>query len=189
MGLLAGWWELSHNSETLTSYKKEQAQSMICPHCRTENDEEVSSCSKCGSSFDLQIDIDQTMDSAGPSSAAEESTPQARSGSARGTRGSAGSASSSRTGARSSAGIYGVLEPGDELGERYRIEALLGQGGMGRVYKAYDRALDRTVALKVLQPELTSDPNAMQRFKQELLLASRISHKNILRIHDLGEAD
>ncbi|HEV2182807.1 MAG TPA: protein kinase, partial [Candidatus Acidoferrales bacterium] len=75
-----------------------------------------------------------------------------------------------------------MLEPGDELGERYRIEALLGQGGMGRVYKAYDRALDRTVALKVLQPELTSDPNAMQRFKQELLLASRISHKNILRI-------
>ena len=189
MGLLAGRWELSHNSETLTGYKKEQAQSMICPHCRTENDDEVSSCSKCGSSFDLQIDVDQTMDSAGPSSAAEERTPRTPSGSSRGTRGSAGSASSSRTGARSSAGIYGVLEPGDELGERYRIEALLGQGGMGRVYKAYDRALDRTVALKVLQPELTSDPNAMQRFKQELLLASRISHKNILRIHDLGEAD
>ena len=85
--------------------------------------------------------------------------------------------------------IYGVLEPGDELGERYRIEGLLGQGGMGRVYKAYDKELDRTVALKVLQPELTTDPNAMQRFKQELLLASRISHKHILRIHDLGEAD
>ena len=60
---------------------------------------------------------------------------------------------------------------------------------MGRVYKAYDKELDRRIALKVLQPELTSDPNAMQRFKQELLLASRISHKNILRIHDLGEAD
>lgn len=65
---------------------------------------------------------------------------------------------------------------------------MLGQGGMGRVYKAYDKELDRPIALKVLQPELTSDPNAMQRFKQELLLASRISHKNILRIHDLGEA-
>lgn len=65
---------------------------------------------------------------------------------------------------------------------------MLGQGGMGRVYKAHDRELDRPVALKVLQPELASDPNAMQRFKQELLLSSRISHKNILRIHDLGEA-
>src|SRR5579864_523610 len=104
MGLLAGWWQLSHNSGTLTSYRKEQAQSMICPHCRTENDDEVSSCSKCGSSFDLQIDVDQTMDSAGPSSAAEERTPRTPSGSSRGTRGSAGSASSSRTGARSSVG-------------------------------------------------------------------------------------
>ncbi|MGB6875547.1 MAG: tetratricopeptide repeat protein [Candidatus Acidiferrales bacterium] len=84
---------------------------------------------------------------------------------------------------------YGVLEAGDELGHRYQIESMLGQGGMGRVYKAYDKELDRPIALKVLQPELTSDPNAMQRFKQELLLASRISHKNILRIHDLGEAD
>ena len=82
-----------------------------------------------------------------------------------------------------------MLEAGAELGHRYRIDSMLGQGGMGRVYKAYDKELDRPIALKVLQPELSSDPNAMQRFKQELLLASRISHKNILRIHDLGEAD
>lgn len=85
--------------------------------------------------------------------------------------------------------VFGVFEPGDELGHRYRIEQLLGQGGMGRVYRAYDKELERMIAVKVLQPELVSDPNAMQRFKQELLLASRISHKNILRIHDLGEAD
>lgn len=95
----------------------------------------------------------------------------------------------SRTGARSSVRYFGVLEPGDELGHRYRIDSLLGQGGMGRVYKAYDKELDRPIALKVLQPELSGDSNAMQRFKQELLLASRISHKNILRIHDLGEVD
>lgn len=100
-----------------------------------------------------------------------------------------GSSSASRTGARSAAVLYGVFAAGDELGHRYRVEKMLGQGGMGRVYKAYDAELDRTVALKVLQPELTTDVNAMQRFKQELLLASRISHKNILRIHDLGEAD
>ena len=85
--------------------------------------------------------------------------------------------------------LYGVFASGDELGSRYRIEQMLGQGGMGRVYKAHDAELNRIVALKVLQPELTTDANAMQRFKQELLLASRISHKNILRIHDLGEAD
>jgi len=80
-----------------------------------------------------------------------------------------------------------VLAPGADFGPRYRIESLLGKGGMGLVYKAYDRELDREVALKLVRPELTMDPEAMRRFKQELLLASKISHKHILRIHDLGE--
>jgi serine/threonine protein kinase len=81
------------------------------------------------------------------------------------------------------------LEPGAELGYRYRIDSLIGQGGMGAVYKAHDLELDRSVALKVIRPELANQPEAMQRFKQELLLASRISHKNILRIHDLVEVE
>ena len=76
-----------------------------------------------------------------------------------------------------------------DFGPRYRIDRLLGQGGMGAVYKAYDKELDRPVALKLIRPDLASEPQAMGRFKQELLLASKISHKNILRIHDLGEAN
>ena len=79
------------------------------------------------------------------------------------------------------------LEPGSEFGPRYKIISLLGQGGMGAVYRAYDRELNRDVALKLIRPELTSHPRSLQRFKQELLLASKISHKNILRIHDLGD--
>ena len=75
-----------------------------------------------------------------------------------------------------------------DFGSRYRVETMLGEGGMGAVYKAYDLELDRMVALKLVRPELTRDPGVYQRFKQELLLASRISHKNILRTHDLGEA-
>lgn len=75
-----------------------------------------------------------------------------------------------------------------DFGPRYRVEKLLGQGGMGAVYKAYDRDLDRTVALKLVRPELMVHPEAIARFKQELLLASKISHRNILRIHDLGDA-
>jgi serine/threonine protein kinase/tetratricopeptide (TPR) repeat protein len=101
---------------------------------------------------------------------------------------SGSSAPSGGVTSRSAMNFSGVLEIGSELGERYKIESLLGEGGMGRVYKAYDRELDRTVALKLIRPELTSDPVAMQRFKQEMLLASSVSHKNILRIHDLGEA-
>lgn len=82
-----------------------------------------------------------------------------------------------------------ILEPGQDFGPRYRIERLLGEGGMGRVYLAHDRELDRRVALKVILPALAADAEMMRRFKQELLLASRISQKNVLRIHDLGEAE
>src|SRR5271169_4401224 len=82
-----------------------------------------------------------------------------------------------------------ALIPGSDFGPRYRIEALLGQGGMGRVYKAYDKDLDRVVALKVVRHGAMGETDALKRFKQELVLASKISHKNILRIHDLGEVD
>jgi serine/threonine-protein kinase len=60
---------------------------------------------------------------------------------------------------------------------------------MGKVYRAFDKELSRTVALKTLLPELVSDHLLTQRFKQELLLASKISHRNILRIHDIGEVE
>ncbi|HEY6293954.1 MAG TPA: tetratricopeptide repeat protein, partial [Terriglobia bacterium] len=86
-------------------------------------------------------------------------------------------------------GAAGTLQPGSDFGSRYRIESLLGRGGMGAVYKAYDKDLDRMVALKLVRPELTNETQVMQRFKQELLLASRVSHKNVLRIHDLGDVN
>ncbi len=80
-----------------------------------------------------------------------------------------------------------VITPGSDFGPRYRIDALLGQGGMGRVYKAYDKDLDRTVAIKVVRDGAIGESDALKRFKQELVLASKISHKNILRIHDMGD--
>jgi len=81
------------------------------------------------------------------------------------------------------------LGPGSLFGPRYRIESIIGEGGMGKVYRAHDSDLDRTVALKLVRPELAKDASSLQRFKQELLLASRISHRNILRIHDLGDVN
>ncbi len=82
-----------------------------------------------------------------------------------------------------------ALLPGVMLGPRYRIEAEAGEGGMGKVYRATDLDLNRTVALKVVRPGLAHDTESLQQLKQEISLASRISHKNVLRIHDLGEAD
>ncbi len=82
-----------------------------------------------------------------------------------------------------------ALEEGSILADRYEILKLLGQGGMGAVYKARDRELDRLVALKVIRPELAGNASILQRFKQELLLARKITHRNIIRIFDLGVAD
>ncbi len=60
---------------------------------------------------------------------------------------------------------------------------------MGAVYKAQDRELDRPVALKLIRPELASNPSILARFKQELLLSRQVTHKNVIRIFDLGDAD
>ena len=82
-----------------------------------------------------------------------------------------------------------VLQTGDVLGGRYEILQLLGEGGMGAVYKAMDRELDRPVALKLIRPQLASNPSILARFKQELLLAHQVTHRNVIRIYDLGDAD
>ena len=87
----------------------------------------------------------------------------------------------------------GPLEIGQRFGARYIIIKQLGIGGMGAVYQAWDGELGVAVALKVIRPEVTRDPVAAQdierRFKQELLLARQVTHKNVVRIHDLGEID
>jgi len=82
-----------------------------------------------------------------------------------------------------------TLQPGVMLSGRYEILQLLGQGGMGAVYKAKDHELDRSVALKVIQPELAGNAGILRRFKQELILARQVTHKNVIRIFDLGEAE
>ena len=82
-----------------------------------------------------------------------------------------------------------TLPAGTVLGGRYEIEMPLGEGGMGAVYKAKDLELERPVALKVIRPELAGNPDILQRFKQEILLASKVTHRNVIRIYDLGEAD
>jgi tetratricopeptide (TPR) repeat protein/tRNA A-37 threonylcarbamoyl transferase component Bud32 len=87
----------------------------------------------------------------------------------------------------------GPLAIGARFGTRYRIDALLGFGGMGAVYKAWDTELEIPVALKVIRPEVARDPTLAdqldRRFKRELLLARQVTHKNVVRIHDLGELE
>lgn len=76
---------------------------------------------------------------------------------------------------------------GARVAGRYEIMRLLGAGGMGSVYLARDVELDELVALKTLSQDLGSDPSAMERFRREVKLARKVTHKNVARTYDIGE--
>src|SRR6187431_966722 len=78
------------------------------------------------------------------------------------------------------------LAPGSQLGS-YEIQGLLGEGGMGQVYKARDSKLGRDVAIKVLPPAVANDPERLARFEREAKLLASLSHANIAQIYGLEE--
>jgi len=82
-----------------------------------------------------------------------------------------------------------ILGSGDVTGERFEIIGPLGEGGMGQVFKARDRALDDFVALKFIHGYLATDPESLARFKQEVKLARSVTHKNICRLHEFLQMD
>jgi hypothetical protein len=83
----------------------------------------------------------------------------------------------------------GRFPPGTLLAQRYRIVSLLGRGGMGEVYRANDLLLGQTVALKFLPLQWTSDEPTLARFRNEVRIARQISHPNVCRVYDIGEAE
>ena len=171
---------------------------MRCIYCKAENPPNAAACGKCGkaapsseatfvgneptnppSKLNLPKEAAQSSKSADPNAAfVATKTPLTPEG-----------WSISNTRAPAPAIPHGEFAPGTVLGDRYEILALLGQGGMGAVYKARDTELDRLVALKIIRPELTTNPEILKRFKQELILARQVTHRNVIRIFDLGQAD
>src|SRR5580704_8637180 len=135
---------------------------MVCPECSYENPETSVACVKCTTPLPL---ADQTLATGGQG----WSVPAA-------------------DGVVSSTALI-QLSPGTSIGARYEIVRLLGQGGMGAVYQAHDKELDRQVAIKVIRADMASNPEILRRFKQELILARQITHKNVIRIFDLGQAE
>ena len=149
------------------------ALSMECPVCATQNPEAASECGKCHTPL--------------PGSLSQETLNATLNGGGAPEDWSVGA--SSKVSSPLPAAASDELAPGTLLAGRYEILELLGRGGMGAVYKAHDKELDRLVALKLIRPELARNPEILRRFKQELILARQVTHKNVIRIFDLGQSD
>src|ERR1700739_1858805 len=139
---------------------------MECPVCRTKNAESTSVCVKCHTPPPAPV----SQDTINVEGATEWAAPVP--------------AQPSTLDASSD-----ELAAGTHLPGRYEVLQLLGRGGMGAVYKAQDKELDRIVALKLIRPDLARNPEMVRLFKQELILARQITHKNVIRIFDLGQSE
>ncbi len=83
-----------------------------------------------------------------------------------------------------------MVQRGHVLAERYRIESMIGSGGMGIVYRARDLVLSESIAVKLLRPEIVAaDVIAREQLREELRMARRVTHRNVVRTHDIGESD
>ena len=149
-----------------------------CSTCGTELSAPVHFCSACGAPASGNGDL-ATVDYA--ATAASPIPPRPASGSSR---------SSSRI---STFPEYSVSEgrflPGRLVAGRYRVIALLGKGGMGEVYRADDLTLGQAVALKFLPDAAAHDEALLERFRNEVRIARRVSHPNVCRVYDVGEVD
>src|SRR5947209_1061547 len=150
-----------------------------CVFFGTELSSNVRFCSSCGKPV-VDTDDVATLDFATSTS---PHPPRASSG-----------ASSSRSSSRTSTyPEYMISEgrflPGRLIASRYRIIALLGKGGMGEVYRQYDPTLGQAVALKFLPDTAASDEGMLDRFRNEVRIARRISHPNVCRVYDVGDVD
>lgn len=160
------------------------ARALECPQCHKSSPPGFSKCSSCGASLGSE---DETLISSPvDDDATLISTPADNDATVLSTGKSYHWSGATRAESAESNGQS--LEVGTILAERYEIVKILGEGGMGAVYKARDLELDRLVALKVVRRELAGHASILQRFKQELILARKITHRNVVRIFDLGVA-
>ncbi len=144
---------------------------MDCPRCHTTLDGSPPVCTCCG------MELVQ---------ASEATVAEARDASGEGSGAGARSGATYPSGANADFGAS-LFRPGALVAGRYDIVEKIGRGGMGVVYRAHDRDLDETVALKIIHPSLIpADETIVERFKHETRVARRLAHPNILKVFDLG---
>jgi Protein kinase domain len=164
---------------------------MYCSSCGAQVSSNGRFCSVCGGTLDLNAaaTIDSNELSADQATIAPAATPRRPSSSP--TPGRSGrTPSSSAPGLSSSDPIGGGrFTPGQIIAERYRVVALAGRGGMGEVYRAEDLKLGQVVAIKFLPDVLSQDAAALARFHSEVRIARQVSHPNVCRVFDIGDAE
>lgn len=165
-----------------------------CPQCRNSYPGGTSVCPHCGTCSISSTGEDETVVLESPATGFTENDETVVSDVA-GSRLSYGEAAAGETPTRNWSrpaaarqDAVQALGPGVVINNRYEILRLLGEGGMGAVFKVRDRELDRLVALKVIRPDMANNPRILRMFKQELILARQVTHQNVIRIYDLGLA-
>ena len=149
---------------------------MECPSCGTRNPEGAVSCSQCSSRL-IETSLPTlplSSEEKPPSQIETELAPVDD------------ATSETLFDAEQDTAVAETSLP--SFGARYETRRLLGKGGMGAVYLARDLELNREVALKEIRPELANQPEVLKRFKREIQLSSEVTHPNVLRVFDLGEA-
>jgi serine/threonine protein kinase/tetratricopeptide (TPR) repeat protein len=149
---------------------------MICPNCHAQNPDGAVACLSCSSALSGGGATLSGSDATLSPVPAPTLLP-----------GAAGAPSAGPDRSKSAPPGPNVFPEGMEIGQRYKVKRLLGRGGMGAVYLVHDRELDRDVALKVIRTDIADDPETLERFKREIQLSHVVTHKNVLRVYDLGE--
>jgi hypothetical protein len=152
---------------------------MRCPSCTQELDADGESCPSCGAELGDSYAKTRIMP--------EDSKPQ-RGRVSRPGRKTTSPSHGSSIHTTSESLDHSRFVAGTILNERYRVVGLLGRGGMGEVYRAEDLTLGQTVALKFLPDALSADGAALARFHREVRVARQISHRNVCRVYDIGDA-
>jgi serine/threonine-protein kinase len=166
---------------------------MYCSSCGAQVSSKGRFCSSCGGSIDLNTAA--TIDSNDLTIDQKTLAPSAP---PRGTSPASTPSRSPRTPSRSGPGAKptnsdpiggGRFTPGQMIAERYRVVAMAGRGGMGEVYRAEDLTLGQLAAIKFLPETLSQDAAALSRFHSEVRIARQVSHPNVCRVFDIGNAD
>lgn len=160
---------------------------MFCPSCGAQVSVSARFCAKCGQPLDSNPEATLLNDE--PSIEGRTVAPETPRTPPLPSSKSPRSLSSSSATLSSSSASGARFAAGQVIADRYRIVALAGRGGMGEVYRAEDLKLSQLVAIKFLPASLSRDAGALARFHSEVRIARQVSHPNVCRVFDIGDAD